>query len=122
MPRISESIELGTTTYVAVRPQNGTAPATFRESNTNKPLAELKSVNIGAAVEKTANQHVFRAKVSLQKPSIVEGIVFPVERIDITSRLSSRLTDAEVTELQAELVALVSSDEFVAALRGNEQY
>lgn len=123
MPRISDSLTLNEVAFAATRPQNGDTPAAFREVSTSKPLQVLEMVNIGATVEKTAARHVFRAKASIIKPNaVVDGIQLSANRIDITTRLGSELTDDEIDDLSLKLVSLVSSTEFKAALRGNEQY
>lgn len=122
MPRISDSLKLDEQQFSAVRPQNGSTPASFREKDESKSLVALKTINMGTTVDNTASQPNYRSKVSLILPNIVEDKILAANRIDVSTRLSANLTDSDIDTLVAQFAALIQSPEFAALVRGNEQY
>lgn len=123
MPRITETLSLGTMTYKAVRPQNGDTPAAFRQVDGNKPLSLLWMLNQGVTQSKSNNLTVNRVKSSLVVPRIdKEGKLQPSDRIDLTARIGLETTATDIELLRDQLVAYVSSSEFLLALSGEAQF
>lgn len=126
MPRISETIALAgakTTTYKATRPQNGDSPASFREVNATKALADLEMINLGVSQTSSGQRTYYRTKASMVSPRHdSEGQLLPSDRFDLTGRLSSELTEADITALQEKLSLFILSPEFKAALAGDAQF
>lgn len=123
MPRISETIALATTTYKAIRPQNGDSPASFREVNAAKALTDLTMINLGVSQSTTGQRTFYRTKASIVHPRHdSEGQLLPSDRFDLTGRLSSELTEADITALQQKLSLFVLTAEFKAALAGDAQF
>ena len=123
MPRISATLALASTTYKAIRPQNGDSPASFREVSTTKALTNLEMINIGVSQTMTNQRAYYRTKVSIVMPRHdSEGQLLPSDRFDLTGRLSSELTEADITALQNKLSLFVLSNEFKAALAGDAQF
>lgn len=121
MPRISDKITLGQTDYKAVRPQNVTTPAQFRESGV--AMAVAKDLNLGVQTTKTANRMARRASASLTRPHLsVEHVLEFTDRVDIKCRFDAVTPDAEIDAILAEVAALIESPEFKALVKGEEQY
>lgn len=121
MPRITETLELGTLTYKAVRPQNGATPAQYRQSGV--PLVTASDMNLGVQITKTANRAVRRAKVSMTFPVYnSEGVLLYTDRVDLTVRTDAMTEAADIATRVSALGALVSADEFVAVISGDELY
>lgn len=123
MPRISATLALANTTYKATRPQNGDSPASFREVSTKKALAALEMINLGVSQSTTNQRTYYRTKVSIVVPRHdSEGKLLPSDRFDLTGRLSSELTEADISALQEKVSLFVLSNEFKAALAGDAQF
>lgn len=123
MPRISETLSLGTMTYKAVRPQNGDTPAAFRQVDGLKPLSLLWMLNQGVTQGQSGNLTVNRVKSSVVAPRIdTEGKLQSSDRIDLTARIGLETTAAEIELLRDQLAAYVISDEFLLALMGEAQF
>lgn len=123
MPRINDTLALASTTYKAIRPQNGDSPASFREVDATKALTSLEMINLGVTQSTTGQRTYYRTKASIVAPRHdSEGRLLPSDRFDITARLSSELTEADITEFQQKLSLFVLSNEFKAALAGDAQF
>lgn len=123
MPRITESLTLATHQYKATRPQNGDSPASFREVNTSKALTDLEMINLGVTQSTTNQRTYFRTKASIVIPRHdSEGQLLPSDRFDLTARLGSQLTEADISALVTKVSEFVLSNEFKAALAGDAQF
>lgn len=123
MPRIAESLSLASIQYKAVRPQNGDSPASFREVNAEKALTDLEMVNLGVTQGTTGQRTYFRTKASIVIPRHdSEGQLLPSDRFDLAVRLSSQLTEADISVLVTKVSEFVLSNEFKAALAGDAQF
>lgn len=123
MPRITESLALADNTYKAVRPQNGDSPASFREVHATKALTDLEMINLGVTQNTTNQRTYFRTKASVVIPRHdSEGKLLPSDRFDLTVRLGSQSTGADIDALAAKVSALILSNEFKAALAGDAQF
>lgn len=121
MPRISETLVLGTTTYKAVRPQNQLTPAQFRQTGVAFALA--KDLNLGVQITKTAGRSTRRGTISLTIPVFdAEGVLLYTNRIDIKTRFDAGTPDANIDAVLAEIGALMSTTELVALVKGEEQF
>lgn len=121
MPRISEQLELGTTVFKAVRPQNAQTPAQFRQSGVS--YATAKDLNLGVQITKTASRSTRRGTTSLTIPVFnAEGVLLYTDRIDIKTRFDALTPDATVEASLAEVAALVVSNEFKLLAKGEEQF
>lgn len=121
MPRISETLELGTTVFKAVRPQNQLTPAQFRE--TGVAYAVAKDLNLGVQITKTAGRSTRRGTISLTIPHYdVEGVLQYTDRIDVKTRFDAVTPDATVNAILAEVAALFATDELIALAKGEEQF
>lgn len=121
MPRISETLKLGETTYKAVRPQNGQTPAQFRQNGVT--FAESRDLNLGVQITKTANHSVRRSTGSLVVPVFDDkGVLMYTDRVDIKTRFDTLTTDANISSILAEVAALIASPEYIALVKGNEQF
>lgn len=123
MPRITETLSLDNVNYKAIRPQNGDSPASFREVNAAKALTALAMINLGVS-QTTSNQRTYyRTKASIVVPRHdSEGQLLPSDRFDLTGRLSSEFTEADITAFQKTISLFVLSNEFKAALAGDAQF
>lgn len=123
MPRLNDSLTINEIPFVAVRPQNGTLPATLRANEQGKTLVEQLQVNIGAAVDTTARGRVLRLKFSLiQNKTPVDGVARPADRVDVTSRIDAEAPETTIDKYVETLAAFVQSPEFRAAISGQELY
>lgn len=123
MPRISETLALANITYKATRPQNGDSPASFREVSATKALTDLEMINLGVSQSTSGQRTYYRTKASLVAPRHdSEGQLLPSDRFDITARLSSGMTQADITALQQKLSQFILTPEFAAALAGDAQF
>lgn len=121
MPRISDTITLGETLFKAVRPQNVTTPAQFRQNGV--AMAVAKDLNLGVQTTKTANRMARRASASLTLPHLsVENVLEFTDRVDIKCRFDAVTPDAKIEAVLAEIAALILTPEFKALAKGEEQY
>lgn len=125
MPRISDAITLGEglRTFKAIVPQNGNTPAKFREQNSKLGLTSLALLNIGVSEDMSAGRPCIKTKTSVVYPHLnEEKVVVSTSRLDIATRIDRVVTSTEVTVMRSELIALINSPEFAAALTGEQQY
>lgn len=125
MPRISDTITLGEglRAFKAIVPQNGNTPAKFREQNPAKGLTGLALLNVGVSEDTSAGRPCIKTKTSIVYPHLDEkNVVVSTSRFDIATRIDRVVTSAEVAIMRSELIALIKSPEFAAALTGEQQY
>lgn len=119
MPRISDTLTIGETErFRAIRPQNNTTPAAFREISATKKPNELTLLNMGASEESER----YRSKLSLVVPVYLEGKQVDTNRIDLTARINKAATAAEIAQIKSDLRGLIASNEFDALFEGQQQY
>lgn len=124
MPRISETLTLGTIQYKAIRPQDGNSPAIFREQGA-KPLHARVMISIGVTTTKdnASGQMSYRPKATYVLPrSDSEGKPLPSDRLEISGRIAADNSEAAVQLLLKQLGSLVSSTEFASACAGEAQF
>lgn len=124
MPRITETLILGTIQYKAIRPQDGNSPAIFRELG-EKPLHDRVMISIGVTTTKdnASGQMYYRPKATYVVPrSDTEGKSLPSDRLEISGRIAADNSEAAVQLFLEQLSGLVSSDEFTSACAGEAQF
>lgn len=124
MPRITETLKLGTIQYKAIRPQDGNSPAIFREQG-ELPLHARVMISIGVTTTKdnASGQTSYRPKATYVKPrSDKEGKPLPSDRLEISGRIAADNSEAAVQLLLEQLSGLVSSTEFTSACAGEAQF
>lgn len=124
MPRITETLTLGTIQYKAIRPQDGNSPAIFREVD-EKPLHNRVTISLGVTTTKdnATGRVYYRPKATYVVPrSDTEGKALPSDRLELSGRIAADNSEAAVQLFLEQLGGLVKSSEFASACAGEAQF